>query len=70
MNGFIAISSQNLKNIPEQINEHIGKKNYVAAAQLVVKAEESLHGPLSNVEGLKEVRSDLAAKQEVVSMPP
>lgn len=58
-----------MKKIPEQINESIGKKNYLAAAQLVVQAQDSLKGPLQSIEGLKEVRSDLSAKQEVHYLP-
>ena len=57
--------SEKLKEIPDKINENIGKKNYLAAAQLIVQAHENLQGPLQNVEGLKDVRSDLATKQEV-----
>lgn len=51
--------------MPDQISEHVGRKDYKAAAQLVVQAQENLQGPLLNIEGLKEVRNDLAAKQEV-----
>ena len=63
------IYSEHVKKIPEQINESIGKKNYLAAAQLVVQAQDSLKGPLQSIEGLKEVRSDLSAKQEAKLKP-
>lgn len=62
---YYSIFSENLKKIPDKINENIAKKNYIAAAQLVVEAKETLQGNLLSVEGLKDVRSDLAAKQEV-----
>ncbi|XP_057377768.1 exocyst complex component 4-like isoform X2 [Daphnia carinata] len=55
---------EKLKEIPDKINENIAKKNYVAAAELVVEAQQNLQGPLQNVEALKDVRSDLATKQE------
>ncbi|XP_046631029.1 exocyst complex component 4-like [Daphnia pulicaria] len=55
---------EKLKEIPDKINENIAKKNYIAAAQLIVEAHENLQGPLQNVEALKDVRSDLATKQE------
>lgn len=32
----------------------------------MVEAQENLQGPLQNVEALKDVRSDLATKQEVL----
>ena len=62
------LSSENLKKIPDKINENIAKKNYLTAAQLVVEAKETLQGNLLSVEGLKEVRSDLASKQEVLQI--
>lgn len=61
----MVILSEKLKEIPDKIHENVAKKNYLAAAQLVVQAHENLQGPLQNVEGLKDVRSDLALKQEV-----
>ena len=51
--------------MPDEINHHIMHKNYLAAAQLVVKAKENFMGPLMNVDALKEVRSELEVKQEV-----
>jgi hypothetical protein len=51
--------------MPDRINENIAKKNYIAAAQLIVEAQDNLQGPLQKVEALKDVRSDLATKQEV-----
>lgn len=62
---YFCACRENLKNMPDQISEHVGRKDYMAAAQLVVQAQENLQGPLLNIEGLKEVRNDLAAKQEV-----
>ena len=62
---FCSFISENLKDIPDEINRNILHKNYLAAAQLVVKARENLQGPLMNVDALKEVRSDLEIKQEV-----
>ncbi len=43
------LSSENLKKIPDKINENIGKKNYLTAAQLVVEAKETLQGNLLSV---------------------
>ena len=54
-----------MKEVPNKINDSISKKDYIIAAQLVVKAEESLQGPLKFVEGLKDLKLDLAAKNEV-----
>lgn len=63
--GYLNITREELKEIPNKINESISKKDYIAAAQLVVKAQESLQGPLQLVEGLKDVKTDLASKNEV-----
>lgn len=58
---------ESLKDVPDQITENINRKEYLKAAQLIVEAKENLAGPLSNVDALKEVRSDLEAREEVFS---
>ncbi len=63
----VSICSESLKDIPDEIHSNIMRKNYLAAAQLVVKAKENLQGPLMSVDALKEVRSNLETKQEVSS---
>lgn len=59
------LSREDLKDVPNKINDSISKKDYITAAQLVVKAQESLQGPLKFVEGLKDLKLDLAARNEV-----
>jgi len=51
--------------VPDQISENINKKEYLTAARLIVEARENLAGPLSNVDALKEVKSDLETREEV-----
>ena len=58
---------ESLKDVPDQITENINKKEYLTAAQLIVEARENLAGSLSNVDALKEVRSDLDTREEVGS---
>jgi len=55
---------ESLKDVPDQITENINKKEYLTAAQLIVEARENLAGSLSNVDALKEVRSDLDTREE------
>lgn len=62
---FILYFREILKNSPEQISQNIAKKNYLAAAKLIVQAHEILQGALQKVEGLKDVRSDVISRQEV-----
>lgn len=59
---------EKLKEIPDKIHENVTKKNFLVAAQLVVQAQENLQGALQKIEGLKDVRTDLALKQEVISI--
>lgn len=56
---------EHLKELPEKINENVAKKDYIVAARLVVQAQENLRGPLQQVDGLMEVRSELNTVQEV-----
>lgn len=51
--------------MPDQINDNIARKNYLAATQLIVKAKEIFQGPLMNVDALKEVASELEIRKEV-----
>ena len=60
------IFREELRELPNKINESISKKDYLAAALLVVKAQETMQGPLQHVEGLKDVKADVATRSEVM----
>ncbi|XP_020899282.1 exocyst complex component 4 isoform X1 [Exaiptasia diaphana] len=54
-----------VKNVPEQIEEYKRQKYYLHATELLVSTVSLLEGSLSGVEALRHVRLDLQAKKQV-----
>lgn len=54
---------ESLKDVAEHVQNHISKKHYLHATQLLVSSIKQLENDLDGVEGLNEVRTELQKKK-------
>ncbi|XP_064602166.1 LOW QUALITY PROTEIN: exocyst complex component 4-like [Liolophura sinensis] len=55
---------EDIKEVLERIDEHMARKHYLHATDMMVSAVAKLEGPLSGIDALKELRSELNARKE------
>lgn len=51
--------------MPSKVNAHMSKKQYLTATHLLISAMTACEGNLSQVEALKQLRSELQSKKQV-----
>uniref|UniRef100_A0AAQ5YPG8 Exocyst complex component Sec8 n=1 Tax=Amphiprion ocellaris TaxID=80972 RepID=A0AAQ5YPG8_AMPOC len=54
---------ENIKQVPQRLEAYMASKHYLHATDMLVKAVESLEGPLLQVEGLGDLRLELHSKK-------
>ncbi|XP_029470961.1 exocyst complex component 4 [Rhinatrema bivittatum] len=54
---------ENIKQVPQKLEQCMGSKHYLSATDMLVSAVESLEGPLLQVEGLSDLRLELHSKK-------
>lgn len=55
---------ESLSKIPEEVSNYINTKRYLNATRLLMASVSKLEGPLENVDGLSEVKTDLSSKKD------
>lgn len=58
-------SREKMNGIPISLAQHISKKQYLHATQLVIEATSLGKGKLEGIEGLKELSQEIINKKEV-----
>ncbi|XP_070211781.1 exocyst complex component 4-like isoform X2 [Littorina saxatilis] len=57
---------EQIKEVPDKMDEYISKKFYLHATDLIVQAVAKLEGPLAGVDALRDLRSELMGRKETL----